>query len=345
MFEIPEILERLLSSWAGKRFSLKTPAWASIRQIRGFPPRARRGRRAAHGGGARRTGKADTIDVLCAPEARSRLRRWENLPPFHPVALRLMRAASSDDVPLTEVAAIVRSDGVFAAEILRLANSPLFGFRQEIESILHAVCLLGPERVRGLALTVALRRFLGGVLATEAARVCWRHNLACALLCEELSGAYFLSKDPSYTAGFLHDIGRLALLASFPAQYAQMLGLAALHRLDVRECEQGAFGLDHCVAGSWLVEEWQFPVEFREFTGRHHDPPDGHKFDMTTLVQLGCRTADALGFDVTGPGCHAGPVELRPRLPKSVSHRFGSDSDLMLAIAEKINALECSLLA
>jgi len=273
------------------------------------------------------------------------LKQLGQLQPFPPVVTQLMGVVSVEEVPFKRIAELIRSDAAVAAEVLRLANSPMLYCRRQINSILHAVAILGLERLRGLIMTMALRNFLSPALQVPALLRCWRHNLACALLCEELSGAYFLSKDPSYTAGFLHDIGRLALLASFPAQYAQMLGLAALHRLDVRECEQGAFGLDHCVAGSWLVEEWQFPVEFREFTGRHHDPPDGHKFDMTTLVQLGCRTADALGFDVTGPGCHAGPVELRPRLPKSVSHRFGSDSDLMLAIAEKINALECSLLA
>ena len=286
-----------------------------------------------------------TTATLPARDKTWVLKQLGQLQPFPAVVAELMRVVSVEDAPFKQIAELIHSDAAVAGEVLRLANSPLLDCRRQVNSILHAVAILGLERLRGLIMTLALRDFLSPTLQIPVLLRCWRHNLACALLCEELSGAYFLSKDPSYTAGFLHDIGRLALLASFPAQYAQMLGLAALHRLDVRECEQGAFGLDHCVAGSWLVEEWQFPVEFREFTGRHHDPPDDHQFDMTALVQLGCRTADALGFDVTGPGCHAGPVELRPRLPKSVSHRFGSDSDLMLAIAEKINALECSLLA
>ena len=120
-----------------------------------------------------------------------------------------------------------------------------------------------------------------------------------------------------------------------------MLGLAALHHLDVRECEQGTFGIDHCAAGTWLVEEWQFPAEFRDITGRHHDPPDDEGFDMTALVQVACQTADTLGFDVAGPGCHG----VREDLPEPARRRFPSDTDLMLAVAEKVNALECSLLA
>ena len=273
------------------------------------------------------------------------LKQLRQLQPFPPVVVQLMRVVTVEEASFKDLAELIRSDAAVAAEVLRLANSPLLDCRREVNSILHAVAILGLERLRGLVMTLAMRDFLVTSLEIPALMRCWRHNLACALLCEELCGAYFLSKDPSYTAGFLHDVGRLALLASFPAEYTQMLGLAALHRLDVRECEQGTFGIDHCAAGSWLVEEWQFPAEFQEITGRHHDPPDGHTFDMVPLVKLACRTTDALGFDVAGPGRPGGSDQAQPLLPESASHRFSSDTDLMLAVAEKINALECSLLA
>jgi HD-like signal output (HDOD) protein len=269
------------------------------------------------------------------------LKQLRQLQPFPPVVAQLMRVVSVEDVSFKQMAELIRSDAAVAGEVLRLANSPLLDCRRQVNSILHAVAILGLERLRGLIMTLAMREFLSPTLRIPVLLRCWRHNLACALLCEELSGAYYLGKDPSYTAGFLHDIGRLALLASFPAEYAQMLGVAALHHLDVRECEQGAFGIDHCAAGTWLVEEWQFPAEFREITGRHHDPPDDERFDMTALVQVACRTADTLGFDVAGAGCHGGPQDL----PEPAKRRFPSDTDLMLAVAEKVNALECGLLA
>lgn len=273
------------------------------------------------------------------------LKQLGQLQPFPPVVAQLMRVVSVEDVPFQQIAGLIRSDAAVAGEVLRLANSPLLECRRQVNSILHAVAILGLERLRGLIMTLAMREFLSPTLQIPVLLQCWRHNLACALVCEELCGAYFLSKDASYTAGFLHDIGRLALLASFPQEYAQMLGLAALHHLDVRECEHGTFGLDHCEAGSWLVEEWEFPIEFRKITRHHHDPPEDGDFDMSALVQLGCRTAAALGFDVGGPGGHGAPAELGSLLPMWARHRFSSDTDLMLAIAEKINALECSLLA
>ena len=281
------------------------------------------------------------MDLLCAAEAQSRLRRWENLPPFHPVALRLMRAASSDDVPLTEVAAIVRCDAVFAAEILRLANSPLFAFRREIDSILQAVCLLGLERVRGLALTVALRRLLGGVFAMEAARVCWRHSLACAMIGDELALALMMSSDTVYTAGLVHDLGRHALLAGDPDCYSALLDRAEAEPSRLCALEREAFGVDHCEAGATLMEHWSFPPALCEIAAAHHRPVAGGPIGLREIVQLACRTADSLGFQVAGPAPPFNVEDLLQSLPAFAHARIrGGAGGMVMAIAIRINALE-----
>ncbi len=281
------------------------------------------------------------MELLCAPEARTRLRRWEYLSPFHPVALKLMRAACSDDVPLTEVAAIVRSDAAFAAEILRLANSPLFGFRQQIDGILHAVCLLGPERVRGLALTVALRRFMGRAMATEAARQCWRHNLACAIVAEELAIALDLPSDSAYTAGLVHDLGRLALLASDPDHYAATLDRAEAEPSRLCALEREAFGSDHCQAGATLMRHWGFPPALCEVAAIHHQPLAGGPIGSREIVQLACPTADSLGFQVAGPAPRFDVEKLLRWLPDFAHARIRRDAgEMALTIAIRINTLE-----
>src|SRR5678816_1841142 len=83
-----------------------------------------------------------------------------DLPPYRPVAQKLMRLAAMDDVPLSRVQETLRTDAVFSGEVLRLANSPLISFRGEITSILHAVAMLGLERIKTLATTLVLRTFL-----------------------------------------------------------------------------------------------------------------------------------------------------------------------------------------
>ena len=84
----------------------------------------------------------------------------KDLPPYRPVARKLMVLSAREDVPMSQVQTVLRTDAAFTAEVLRLANSPLFGGRREITSVLQAVMILGLERIKALATTLALRAFL-----------------------------------------------------------------------------------------------------------------------------------------------------------------------------------------
>lgn len=272
------------------------------------------------------------------------LTRLKWLEPFRPVVVELVRVVSEDEVKFHEIAQLIRSDAAVSAEVLRIANSPLLGSWGRVNSVLHAVVMLGLERLKGLVLTLALRNSLSRALEVPALLRCWRHNLACGVLSEHLAGMYFLPKDPCFTAGLLHDVGRLALLGSFPSEYVEALKLADHYNLDMLECERGVFGLDHCEAGEWLVEKWGFPEEFRQITGRHHEEPSAGRLDKLALVGISCRMADALGFMAAGSVPQDGFSRLAARLPVPGWHRVLSETELSVAIADKINALECGLL-
>src|SRR5438045_2243982 len=90
------------------------------------------------------------------------IRPWalKDLPPYRPVAKKLMLLTARTDVPLTQVQEVLCTDAAFASDVLRLANSPLIGTRREITSILQAVMILGLERIKSLVTTLALRTFL-----------------------------------------------------------------------------------------------------------------------------------------------------------------------------------------
>jgi putative nucleotidyltransferase with HDIG domain len=273
--------------------------------------------------------------------ARPRLRSWEKLPPFHPVALRLMQILSGDNVSLGEIADTIRGDAVFAAELLRLANSPLFGFKREITSVIQAVGLLGLGRVQALVLTVALRRFAGAPTQTMAAKLCWRHNLACAIVAEDLAVAAMAPADAAYTAGLVHDIGRLALLASDPARLAAILESSEADPRVLCQLERHAFGLDHCDVGAALMEHWHFPKMLQEIAESHHHPLNGARLDMKELIKVACRIADALGFQVAGTASVFDIEGLLGSLPLPARSRLAAGAHEMTAeIATRINSFE-----
>jgi len=263
------------------------------------------------------------------------------------VAVRLMQVVAGDEIVFRRVADLIRSDPAFSAEVMKLANSPLLGCREKISGVLHALAILGLDRLKGLVMTVALRNFLSSALQVPVLLRCWRHSLACALLSEDLALASWLDKDRYYTAGLLHDLGRLALLATYPDEYARLLeeaDAAEPGAFDLCLAEQVAFGADHCVVGRWLVGDWHFPAEFLDVTSDHHAKPPGRELDVLTAVHLGCRIADMLGFQVAGPAALVSFDDLKNEFPQCYWARLKQEGELLIAIAGKINALECSLL-
>src|SRR5437867_8538874 len=100
------------------------------------------------------------------------------LPPFPAVALQLLSLLDNTDVPLKKIVDLLRMDPALSAELLRVANSALYGFVQRIDTVKHAVVVLGSENVKRLALTVALSKFAKGFLRHENLRSCWDHVVA-----------------------------------------------------------------------------------------------------------------------------------------------------------------------
>lgn len=263
------------------------------------------------------------------------------LPPFPPLALQVMRMVSRDDVSMKELSEIISADQAFASEILMIANSPLYQSRREIDSILQATTLLGLERMKGLTVTVGVRAYLGDWFNLPSLRACWRHSAACALIAEKLAAAAHMDRDTCYTAGLIHDIGRLGLAALHPQAYARFLQSTSKTPCDVLARERELFSCDHCEAGRNLVEAWKLPGSLTEVVSRHHEPRSWREDDILSIVYLSCRMADSLGFaaahDLNSPAYE----DLIVQIPQDERGRFPEKSEEMtLRLAAQINAIE-----
>jgi len=218
-----------------------------------------------------------------------------NLPPLSPAALKLMNLSSESDVELKQYVQIIEADPLLTAEVLRLANSPLFGFATNVHVLGHAITLVGWERIKTLAVTAAMKAYVGGG-RTAAMRVSWKHSLACALVCREIAPFFKLSEDRCYTVGLMHDIGRLGLIKSFAPQYDQILAPEYARSDEVIRVESTLLRIDHCQAGFWLTRTWGFPAGFSQVSAHHHDPVSDEHPELLQVVQVGCMLADCLGF-------------------------------------------------
>ena len=264
-----------------------------------------------------------------------------DLPPFPAVAIRALQLVSQSETRLSELHDLVSADPAFASEILRLANSPLYGIRVEITSTVQATILLGFERVKGLALTIAMRAYIADLLHVPALRASWRHSLACAAVAEDLAAASLLDKDSAYTGALLHDIGRLALAVMQPDLYSQLFHGMTGTAEAVLQKERELFGVDHCEAGRLLTSSWGLPQIFIDITSHHHDQSQPARSDLAGLISMACRMADALGFEFApNPGCESYQL-LISQLPGAVREQMPVDpNEIASRITDKISCVE-----
>ena len=263
------------------------------------------------------------------------------LPVFPPITTKLLQLLSNSDTQVKKLVELLRSDAAFTAEVLRRANSPLYGLRAQVSGLRHAVLLLGFDQMRSLAMAISMGSYLKPALRIAALRRCWRHSIATAMLCEEIAKALHFEQDRAYTAGMLHDIGLLGLMVNYPNEYANLLLVSVENSFDLRVVEQAQFDVDHCEAGAWLAEQWNFPEEIQMAARNHHYEPKPGDSTLTTIVYWASIIADHLGFDVTGQAGASTYAQLRAQLPGKASAGLPEDENhLRERIASKVNALE-----
>lgn len=267
-------------------------------------------------------------------------------PPFPAIAMKVLELLGHDDtVDVREVVRWLQADPVFSGEMLRVANSALYGLRTEVRSVHQATISLGLDFVKAVAITVGLRAYVKSAIKTPVLRRCWTHSMACGLLSQELATACFMKGDEAYTAGLLHDIGRMGLLAAYPTEYANVLSVAVDYSFDVLHCEKELFDINHCEAGAWMAEQWKLPATLTNIAAHHHDPlptqPPKQKPDLLTIVELACRMADSMDFGAVKTTRDAWPFEkVVSYLPDAAKQRFPKDIDaLKTKIGERIQAL------
>jgi putative nucleotidyltransferase with HDIG domain len=264
------------------------------------------------------------------------------VPPFSAVAIKALQFMSGEYGELRELSDLITTDPAISGSLLRMANSAFFGIRVQVSSIFHAIHLLGLERVKSVVATIAMKSYLGASIEIPALRACWRHSLACAILAEKLAHARFMEADIAYTAGLLHDIGRLALVAGYPKTYADFLASTEHDPCDVLEREQELFRIDHCQAGLLLVSRWNLPKIFITITSRHHDAAVEGELPLLSVVRRSCQMADSLGFAVVHCIRSRTYDEIVGELPKRERDLLPPEpSELTESIATKINSIEC----
>ena len=219
----------------------------------------------------------------------------DTLPPLPATVLELLRIVDDDDVGITELAQKVTQDADLTAKTLRLANSSLYGLPGEVVTLQQTIGYLGFPTTRSLIKAVAVTRcFADRSCAGFNHEAFWRHSIASAICAKLLARHARFNQDYAFTAGLLHDIGRLVLVGGFPRHYEQVLAWRRQYDVVLLEAERQVLGIDHVEAGLALAEHWHFSDTMRLAIGGHHAPEQAGAEFLATIVHVADAIAHAL---------------------------------------------------
>lgn len=190
------------------------------------------------------------------------------------VFVRINQLVEDPDSTTADIAKAVSQDPAFTVRLLRIANSPFYGFSSTIETVSRAVTLIGTSQVRNLALSTSVARTFAG-LPNELVSMenFWHHSLYCALIARILARRMGMDAEALFTAGLLHDIGELVIFNRLPeqAKEALLLVLDSADELPVYQAERQTLGFDHAAVGGELARQWRLPPMLTECIAYHHD--------------------------------------------------------------------------
>jgi putative nucleotidyltransferase with HDIG domain len=208
-------------------------------------------------------------------KAKEISRTIRDLKPIPQVALKILRMINEDLYEIDALTEEIRKDQVISARTLQLCNSAIFSNRKKIETLEHAVVMLGQRLLLKFVISASLNNFFSqcGMGYSLCKGGIYYHAISTAIIAEKLAGLTGkISPYLAYTAGLLHDIGKVVLdqyiYADFPLFYRQINEEGK----NLIEVEKNMLGIDHTEAGSELAHSWSLPESLIEAITYHHKP-------------------------------------------------------------------------
>ena len=234
------------------------------------------------------------------------MRSLKNLPAFPTVALKALDLLNKPEVSIQELVEVVQFDPSVTANVLRISNSAYFGLRREIHSLNQALLYLGTQQLLKIIIASGATRVMSRrtpVYFPESQGL-WRHSISCALMVSLLSRELSLGDETiSFTAGLLHDIGKVALCVHVEQQFQQIMSKVEQDGLSFQEAEKAVLGLDHAELGGEMARMWDFPDRLRLVITCHHlDRPESFADDLVLLVYLADLLVLMFGQDMGADG-------------------------------------------
>jgi len=258
------------------------------------------------------------------------------LPPFSPILNRLIASLASEEVSFAKIADLIEKDTVLAGNILKLVNSALYGLAGTVNSIRHAVSLLGISKLRNAALSMSVARMWSHVKTPPGwSTANFNHHsvgvgILSDLLAQRLNVVY---AEGAFAAGLFHDLGLLLIAIGMPDEYRQMSLLCQESKKWTQEYEIQVLGMTHAELSAEALAQWNLPEQIQTAV-RYHGSPE---LDPTP-VEAGqitlSRVLNAADRYVKGTGVFVSLFESPSDHPEAELEQLGLEERLPVILGD-----------
>lgn len=234
------------------------------------------------------------------------LRSLGELPPFSPILNRLLASLANEQVSFVKLGDLIEKDPVMAGNLLHLVNSALYARRGSINSVRHALSLLGINKLRNAVLGMSISRMWNQVRTPPS----WSmarfnmHSSAVAILSDLLAQRLNVNyAEGAFVAGLLHDVGRLLIALGLSEEHGQIMRMHEAEGKPLGVCEMEVAGVTHPELSAKALEIWNLPGPIQNAVLYHHDPASdpsaqGQEVMLSRVLDASNQYVNSIGVSI-----------------------------------------------
>lgn len=237
-----------------------------------------------------------TADTPGMPTIESIIEQTDTLYSLPLFYERLNEAINHPRSSLTDIGRVIGDDQGLTGRLLKLANSPLFGYHTSVDSITRALTLIGIQQLRDLALAVSVIGSFSGICENVLSlHAFWKHTIACGILARNISiYRREANQERAFVLGLLHDVGIPVMCKAVPDVVTRLQERRRSHQEPYYRIELEQLGFEHGAVGSALLSSWRIPPNIAEPIAFHHVGHAASKYPVETatlhLADVMCHT-------------------------------------------------------
>ena len=228
-----------------------------------------------------------------------------DLPTIPVVAVKVLQLIESETTTAEDLAKVVSSDPAVAARVLKISNSSFFGCKRQINTLSHAIMMLGYNTLKSLVMAASVKQVYKTYGLTE--KMLWEHSFGAALAARIIANSTQLANDEeAFLGGLFHDIGKTIMNNMDPAKFQGVMQKCYNDGISFQAAEQQLYPYSHADVGALVIEKWNFPDMLMKTIREHHrlnfeEDEDPYLTTITYIVALANLFCHKLGLGQREP--------------------------------------------